>query len=105
VNLAFLFLAHPLFQKTLTTPSTDIGSSFDHPVAGELSCNAGYFLLVVFLRFKMACEVWNFHFEISDLIFPHGKMYQPLHKLYNPNNNSHFLLLQDYFPAVANWLK
>ena len=24
---------------------------------------------------------------------------------YNPHNNSHFLLLQDYFPAVANWLK
>jgi hypothetical protein len=24
---------------------------------------------------------------------------------YNPYNNSHFLLLQDYFPAVAKWLK
>ena len=24
---------------------------------------------------------------------------------YNPHNISHFLLLQDYFPAVANWLK
>ena len=24
---------------------------------------------------------------------------------YNPYNYSHFLLLQDYFPAVANWLK
>ncbi|XP_038849560.1 nucleotide-binding oligomerization domain-containing protein 2 isoform X2 [Salvelinus namaycush] len=24
---------------------------------------------------------------------------------YNPHNKSHFLLLQDYFPAVANWLK
>ena len=24
---------------------------------------------------------------------------------YNPHNNSHFLLLQDYFPAVVNWLK
>ena len=24
---------------------------------------------------------------------------------YNPHNNSHFLMLQDYFPVVANWLK
>lgn len=24
---------------------------------------------------------------------------------YNPHNNSHILLLQDYFPAEANWLK
>ena len=37
---------------------------FDHPVAGELSCNALYF------RFKKASEVCDFHFEISDLIFP-----------------------------------
>ena len=24
---------------------------------------------------------------------------------YIPHNNSHFLLLQEYFPAVANWFK
>jgi hypothetical protein len=24
---------------------------------------------------------------------------------YNPHNNSHFLLPQDYFPAVKNWVK
>ena len=24
---------------------------------------------------------------------------------YNPNNNDHLLLLQDYIPAVANWFK
>ena len=24
---------------------------------------------------------------------------------YNPHNNSYFLLLLDYFPAVENWLK
>ena len=35
-------------------------------------------------------------------------MYQPLQKNvndYNPDNNSHFLLLQDYFPDVWNWFK
>jgi hypothetical protein len=24
---------------------------------------------------------------------------------YNPHNNSYFLLLQEYLPAVANWFK
>jgi hypothetical protein len=24
---------------------------------------------------------------------------------YNPHNSLHFQLLQDYFPAVGNWLK
>lgn len=24
---------------------------------------------------------------------------------FNPYNNPHFLMLQDYFPAVQNWLK
>ena len=35
-------------------------------------------------------------------------MYQPLQKIsinYNPHNNSPFLLLLDYYPAVANRLK
>lgn len=29
---------------------TDVGYSFDHPVAGELSCNAGHFKRVVYLK-------------------------------------------------------
>ena len=60
--------------------------------------------LVMYLRFKKASEVRHFHFEMSNLIFPVStptKM--PIN--YNLHNNSHFLLLQDYFPAVANWLK
>ena len=35
-------------------------------------------------------------------------MYQPHQKFsikFNEFNNSHFLLSQDYFPAVAKWLK
>jgi hypothetical protein len=36
-------------------------------------CNAGNVKLVVYLSFKKASEVCNFHFEISDLIFPHRK--------------------------------
>jgi hypothetical protein len=32
----------------------DLGSEFDHPVAGELSGTAGHLKLVVFLRFKKA---------------------------------------------------
>jgi hypothetical protein len=30
---------------------TDVGPSFDHPVAGELSCNAVHLTLVMYLRF------------------------------------------------------
>ena len=32
---------------------------------------------VVCLRFKNASEVYNLHFEISDLIFPHEKCIDP----------------------------
>ena len=62
---------------------------------------------VVYLKFKKACEVSHFYLEISDLIFPYKKCINPPKKSinYNPHNISHFLLLQDYFPAVADWLK
>ena len=45
---------------------------------------------------------------MSDLICPYEKCINPYKKMainYNPHNNSHFLLLQDYFPAVVKWLK
>ena len=45
---------------------------------------------------------------MSDLICPIEKCINPYKKMpnnYNPHNISHFLLLQDYFPAVGNWLK
>ena len=54
-----------------------VGSTFDHPVAGELSCNAGNVKLVVYLRSKKASEVGNFHFEMSNLIFPYEKCINP----------------------------
>ena len=52
-----------------------------------------------FLKFVISTLTWFFLFR---------KMYQPRQKIsmnYNWHNNSHFRLLQDYFPAVANWLK
>jgi hypothetical protein len=55
-------------------------SSFDHPVAGEHSFNAGNVKRVVYLRFKSASEVCNFHCENSDVIFPYKKMCQTLQK-------------------------
>lgn len=45
---------------------------------------------------------------MSRHIFRYGKSNQPLQKMsinYYSHNNSHFLLLRDYFLAVANWLK
>jgi hypothetical protein len=80
---------------------TDVGSSFDRPVAGELSCNAGVSFQTCSL-FKVLKSLLKF-----DLIFLHEKNVSTLAKMsihYNPRNNSHFLLLQDYLPAVANWL-
>ena len=56
-----------------------------------------HLLLRIFLhsrKCKLAVRV-----NISDLICRNKKMYEPI------NYNPHFLLLQDYFPAVANWLK
>jgi hypothetical protein len=37
--------------------------------------------------------------------FPLQKCINPYKIYYNPHNNSHFLLLQDYFLTVENWLK
>jgi hypothetical protein len=44
----------------------------------------------------------NFHFKMSDLIYPNEKCINPDKNFinYNPHNSTHFLLLQDYFPAV-----
>ena len=64
---------------------TDVGSYFDHPVTGDISCNPGNAQLVVV---KNASEVCHFHFEISD--FPLGKMSIN----YNSHINSHVLELQ-----------
>ena len=81
-----------------------------HPVAGELSYNAGHVKLVTYLRFKKASKVSNLHFENFRLEFPSRKMFNPLLQNtssdYNPHNNSHFLFVQDDFlPAVGDWLK
>ena len=61
--------------------TTDVGSQFDRPIAGELSCNAGHLKRTMYLRFKKASEVDNFHFEISDLIFPYEKCINPCKKV------------------------
>ena len=58
---------------------TYVGSSFDHPVAGELSCNPGHLKLAVYLRFKKASEVCSLHCEISDLIFPYEHLQENGH--------------------------
>ena len=47
----------------------------------------------------MASKVYNVHFEMSVFIFPYEKFIN-LSKMsinYIQHNNSHFLLLQDYF--------
>ena len=51
----------------------------------------------MYLRYKKASEDSNFHWNVSSP--------QKMSIHYNPHNNSHFQLPQDYFPAVANWLK
>ena len=48
---------------------TDVGSSFDHPVVAG---NAN-----LYLSFKKAFKVCNFHFKMSDLICPNKKYTNP----------------------------
>jgi hypothetical protein len=61
-------------MDNMDTYNTDVGSSFCHPVAGKVE-------LVLYLRFKKASEVCNFHIEIPDLIFPYKNvLHQPLQK-------------------------
>ena len=48
------------------------------------------------------CKTYSV-FVISELDFLSNPTKMAIN--YNPHNNSLFLLLQDYFPAVANWLK
>jgi hypothetical protein len=54
----------------------------------ELSYNEGNVKLVVYLRFKLASEVYNSHFEMSDLILPYKGQINPYQKM-SMNNNPH----------------
>lgn len=51
-QLLYQYCVCPTEYQLDSLTVTDVGYSFDHPVAGELSCNAGHFKLVVYLRFK-----------------------------------------------------
>jgi hypothetical protein len=52
--------------------------------------------MLVVLRFKKASEVVNFQLSFMKNVSTPTEM--------SMNYNAHFLLLQDYFHAVANWL-
>jgi hypothetical protein len=73
------------------------------PLQGERSCNAGNVKLVVKRLLKFLIYILIFHtwFSLTKNVSTFTKMSIN----YNPHNNSHSLLLQDYFLAVENWLK
>jgi hypothetical protein len=72
-------------------------SLFDHSVVADHLPVQQEMQTVVL---KKASKVGNFHLKTSDLIFPNEKCINPFKTVHN---NSHFLLLQDSFPAVRNW--